>query len=244
MIELVVISVFTASLISAAWVVPRKRAVRMDREAAEDAAIRDLYDHYVTGVDSLTQAYLLQAPSDEEWLEGIRDKAAVRARERPKQTLLPVHGYVPTRRPASKYTLTFLDILTFGLASMIRTFRLASVIMIARSVRCGYLPIDGDGAAEEPRLRVKGMSLLAGTLIAVAAFCVLAHLSGPWLLPVLVIAAPVALGAWVGRAIILRPWLPGEPFEAEREGIHRSPRRDDGPGGEAGRRPGSTWSAR
>ena len=62
------------ALISVAWVAGRKHAARHHREVADDAAARDLYDRYLCDVDALTQAYLLQAPSDTEWLTAITAK--------------------------------------------------------------------------------------------------------------------------------------------------------------------------
>ncbi|HYW84794.1 MAG TPA: hypothetical protein VFB30_16135, partial [Spirochaetia bacterium] len=60
--------------VSVTWIVARKRAARREREAA------DLYRQYFAGVKAFTQAYLLQAPSDEEWLAGIKPKALETAR--------------------------------------------------------------------------------------------------------------------------------------------------------------------
>jgi hypothetical protein len=206
MIFLIMIIAFTASMISVAWVLPRKRAVRMDREAAEDAAIRDLYDHYMNGVDSLTQAYLLQAPSDEEWLARIRDQAAAAARERPRQTLCPED----------------LRILAFRLMAM----------HARASVRRCDMPVYGHEDSEESPHRVSHLVLLAGALVAAATFCVLSHLAASSLLLILGIATLVALGAVAGHAIVLRPGLPGDPFKAERERAHPSSLWDDrhGPG--------------
>ena len=56
------------------WIVARKRAARREQEAA------DLYRQYLAGVKAFTQAYLLQATSDEEWLAGIKPKALEAAR--------------------------------------------------------------------------------------------------------------------------------------------------------------------
>ena len=66
MTGLIVAIISVVAVVSVTWVVARKRAARQEREAAE------LYRHYVAGIQALTQTYLLQAPSDEEWLAGIK----------------------------------------------------------------------------------------------------------------------------------------------------------------------------
>jgi hypothetical protein len=73
---LIVIAVLAGVICSMTGFVARRHAVRLEREIADDAAIRDLYDHYRTGIDALTQAYLPDGPSDEEWLDGIRARAS------------------------------------------------------------------------------------------------------------------------------------------------------------------------
>ena len=68
----VLIFVLGALLISVAWFAGWRRAARRDHEAIDDAAARDLYDRYLRDVEALTQVYLHQASSDEEWLAGIK----------------------------------------------------------------------------------------------------------------------------------------------------------------------------
>jgi hypothetical protein len=228
---LIMIIIFAVSTISAAWMIPRKRAARISREAAEDGAIRDLYDHYLVGVDSLTQAYLVQAPSDDEWLAGIREKAAVSARER-------------------RWLITAADL---GIALYrVRRIRSARWRMVYRALLLYWddCRSEHDDCSFEhddrkvSRRNVGSMSLLAGVLTATAGFCVLGRLPGSWLLAVLAIIAPLALGVLAGHAIGLRSWLQGDSFEHGQEGAQTSQIYDDlhGPGGKPGRSPGSTWS--
>jgi len=66
MTGLIVAIISVVAVVSVTLVVARKRAARQEREAAE------LYRQYVAGIQALTQTYLLQAPSDEEWLAGIK----------------------------------------------------------------------------------------------------------------------------------------------------------------------------
>lgn len=69
---LVIIIVAIALVLGAAWFAVRQRAARRDHEAIYDAAARVLYGRYLRDVDALTQAYLLRALSDGEWLAGIK----------------------------------------------------------------------------------------------------------------------------------------------------------------------------
>lgn len=75
-------TVFGGLMVGMTWFAARKRAPHPNRESADDAAMRDLYAHYLTGIDELTQTYLLQGPSDQEWLEGIRARASAPGRSR------------------------------------------------------------------------------------------------------------------------------------------------------------------
>jgi exopolysaccharide biosynthesis polyprenyl glycosylphosphotransferase len=69
MIRLIVVMVFAGAGVGLVWIAAWKRAARRERETAR------LYGHYVTGIETLTQTYLLQAPSDEEWLAGLKTQA-------------------------------------------------------------------------------------------------------------------------------------------------------------------------
>lgn len=71
---MIIISAAVAAAASATWIVARKRSTRRERAAA------DLYRRYLADVKAITQAYLLQAPSDEEWLAGLKPKALAPAR--------------------------------------------------------------------------------------------------------------------------------------------------------------------
>jgi hypothetical protein len=66
MTQLIMVISVAVAAIGAVEIVARKRAVRLERETA------DLYEHYVAGIRELTQAYLLQAPSNDEWLAEIK----------------------------------------------------------------------------------------------------------------------------------------------------------------------------
>lgn len=76
----IMVIVSAISVVGAAYAAARKHAARKDQATADETAIRDLYDHYVAGIEALTQTYLLQAPSDEEWLVGIKTRALEAAR--------------------------------------------------------------------------------------------------------------------------------------------------------------------
>jgi len=69
MIWLIVVIIFASTALSVAWIAARKRAARLEQETAH------LYGHYVASVQTLTQTYLLRAPSDEEWLAWVRTQA-------------------------------------------------------------------------------------------------------------------------------------------------------------------------
>jgi len=91
MTSLIMIIAATVSMASVTWFLVRRRATRLDQEGADDAAIRDLYDHYRSGIDLLTQAHLARAPSDEQWLARIRaraDRATPDVRWRTEEELL------------------------------------------------------------------------------------------------------------------------------------------------------------
>jgi hypothetical protein len=83
MTSLIMIIAITVFMASVTWFAARRRAGRLGQESADDAAIRDLYDHYRSGIDMLAQAHLERAPTDEEWLAKARARAAGRpGRER------------------------------------------------------------------------------------------------------------------------------------------------------------------
>lgn len=88
---IMVIIAFAVALASAAWLTARMRRARRAQEIADEAAIHDLYDRYLTDVEALTQAYLLQAPSDEEWLAKIRLPTRAPGRL-PQAERLPLRG--------------------------------------------------------------------------------------------------------------------------------------------------------
>jgi hypothetical protein len=71
---LIMIIIAAALVGGVACIAARKHGARQARETTDEAAIRDLYDHYVAGIEAITQTYLLQAPSDEEWLTGIKKR--------------------------------------------------------------------------------------------------------------------------------------------------------------------------
>lgn len=79
-----------------------------DRETANEAAIRDLYDHYHTGIEALTQAYLLQAASDAEWLDRI--KATVSTTGEPQQDEpAQVSGPLPVKTTRMSLAVSILN---------------------------------------------------------------------------------------------------------------------------------------
>lgn len=87
---LIIAAVLTMSLTSMAWLVGRRHATRRDQETADDPGARELYDRYLGDVEALTQVYLLQASSDEEWLARITKQFT--ARDRPQATEVPALG--------------------------------------------------------------------------------------------------------------------------------------------------------
>jgi hypothetical protein len=74
MIQLIAVIACAGAVIGLVWIAARKRDGRREQETAH------LYGHYVTGIETLTQTYLIQAPSDEEWLAGIKTQAQETAR--------------------------------------------------------------------------------------------------------------------------------------------------------------------
>jgi hypothetical protein len=85
----------------AAWVVVvvRRHTARRAREAIDDTAARDLYGRYLCDVEALTQAYLLRASPDDEWLAGIKKRAAVAGRLRqPGSTACKQNGTASNAR--------------------------------------------------------------------------------------------------------------------------------------------------
>lgn len=72
---MIMIIAFAVALASVAWLTARMRRPRRAREIADDAETRELYGRYLADVEALTHAYLLQAPSDQEWLAKIRPPA-------------------------------------------------------------------------------------------------------------------------------------------------------------------------
>lgn len=93
---MVIISAVIAAVaaVSATWIVVRARGARREREAT------DLYRQYFAGVEAFTQAYLLQEPSDEEWLAGIKSQAhePTRISSQPADAILCVPPAPPYAR--------------------------------------------------------------------------------------------------------------------------------------------------
>ena len=69
MTQLIMVIIAAVAATSVVWIAARKHAARRERKTAE------LYGHYVAGIREITQPYLLQAPSDEEWLAQIKARA-------------------------------------------------------------------------------------------------------------------------------------------------------------------------
>jgi RNA polymerase sigma factor (sigma-70 family) len=94
MTGLIVAIISVVAIVSVTWVVARKRAARQEREAAE------LYRQYVAGIQALTQTYLLQAPSDEEWLAGIEatglDTARKPSQAKDAESVTRIDALMPT----------------------------------------------------------------------------------------------------------------------------------------------------
>jgi hypothetical protein len=67
--------VFAALLVAMACVISKPRRAR--RKGSDEDAAREIYNRYVADVDALTQAYLLQGPSDDEWLARMLEPAGV-----------------------------------------------------------------------------------------------------------------------------------------------------------------------
>jgi hypothetical protein len=105
---LIVIAVLAGVIGSMTRFVARRHAVRMEREIADEAAIRDLYDHYRAGIEGLTQAYLLEEPSDEEWRDGIRARVSAPGGARLTE-LFQVRRSIPDRTPGMPPTGSFLS---------------------------------------------------------------------------------------------------------------------------------------
>jgi hypothetical protein len=91
------------SVVSAVCVTAWKHATCRGRAAAADAAIRRLYEQYVADIGTLTQAYLFQAPSDEEWLAGIKMQVDAPFRHQESE-LLPPAEFRTARRTAAPTT--------------------------------------------------------------------------------------------------------------------------------------------
>jgi hypothetical protein len=94
---LLVVMIFVFVVVCTVRQLVRMHAARCPRQ---EAAIGDLCDHYVAGIEALTQTYLLQAPSDEEWLAGINTQAGVPAR--PHGTDLLTHSRLKTDRMSAR----------------------------------------------------------------------------------------------------------------------------------------------
>jgi len=67
MSTVIIIVIAVAIALAVAWVLARWHRARRHQEA-DDAVARDLFNCYLADVETFTHAYLLHAPSDEEWL--------------------------------------------------------------------------------------------------------------------------------------------------------------------------------
>jgi hypothetical protein len=76
MTTLLIASLGSLALIVVGCFAVRRYALgRGHEKAAADDALRELYGQYWAEVRTVTQTHLLEAPADEEWLAGIRERA-------------------------------------------------------------------------------------------------------------------------------------------------------------------------
>jgi hypothetical protein len=106
MILILVVAIFAGGFGIFGFAV-RKRGASPEREAT-DAAIRDLYDHYRSGVEALTQAYLIEAASDEEWLDQIKAQCSTSDGTR-QDELSQVRRLLPGKIPGASLIASFLS---------------------------------------------------------------------------------------------------------------------------------------
>jgi hypothetical protein len=77
----IMVIAFAVPLLIMAFITARLRRAHRYPGAADDAAVRDLYDRYAADVKALTKEYLLHAPPDDEWLAKIRKHSEVPDRQ-------------------------------------------------------------------------------------------------------------------------------------------------------------------
>jgi hypothetical protein len=82
--SIIIVFIAITLAFSVAWLrVWRHGRYRDQQQAAADDALRELYRRYWAEVKAVTQAHMLKAPSDEEWLAGIRGRVSMPASKAP-----------------------------------------------------------------------------------------------------------------------------------------------------------------